>query len=43
MENLSDYSNYVTAAYIVAMLSIAGLTLFTLIKYWRLKKMHNEK
>lgn len=43
MENLSDYSNYVAAAYAVATLVIIGFTAIVLIKYLRLKKSRNEK
>ena len=43
MENLSDYSNYVAAAYMVAAFVITGFTLVVLAKYWRLKKLRNEK
>lgn len=43
MENLSDYSNYVIAAYMVAGLAIAGFTAIILAKYFFLKKHKNEK
>jgi len=38
MENLTDYSQYVMAAYLVAGLSIAALAVFSAVKYYRAKK-----
>jgi len=37
MENITDYSNYVVAAYLVAGLIFSALAGYVLVKYFRLK------
>ena len=44
MENLTDYSSYVNAAYLVASLGLGALFVVTLLKYHRLKsKLQNTE
>jgi len=47
MENLSDYSNYILAAYTVAIVAIGGFSSVVLYKYFTTKskfqKISNEK
>ena len=38
MENLTDYSFYVTTSYIVAGVVLSGLMAFVVVKYLKLKK-----
>ena len=44
MENLHDYSNYISAAYMVAALAMSALMLIVVVKYFMTKsKSQNEK
>ncbi len=43
MINLSDYSNYVIIAYILSDLTLASFAFVSLKKYFRLKKITDEK
>ena len=44
MENLNDYSNYVFAAYALAIVAKSGLMAFIVVKYLLIKsKNKNEK
>jgi len=42
MENITDYSNYVNAAYMVAAFTLVTLASYVITKYCRLKR-HKEK
>jgi hypothetical protein len=37
MENLADYSNYITAAYLTALLALVGLATITVAKFFTTK------
>jgi heme exporter protein CcmD len=43
MENLSNYSDFVNAAYAITALATVGLLVYVVVKYFKAKKKLNAK